>query len=415
MHRSSESIAAIASALAKAQTILVNPEKTMTATISDDRRGQGIERNFRYATLASGLELVRKTLGKHEIAVVQTTAMDDPTKMVRLNTVLAHSSGEWIASDWPVCAISEMASPKRMGAALTYARRYSLFTLVGIAGEDDLDAPGLELSDFGSVKIDAAVASSARSASNPRSVNGRAADGTQRNSSGIKRAPLLTGEDSSRLREGMRAEIDSLASSDKAIIWASTMLRAKNTLSTDDARLVEAAFESKFAELPNDLAHNLSSGAGVSESVHDASGNAAGTDTGAPTPTGTRDRRTSERRDPIAKTVRHRNKEHLNLVRSQPCLVCAKLPSDPHHLAFAQPRALGRKVSDEYAVPLCRAHHRELHRAGKELAWWQSRGIAPLAAAEALWQKSQSGQAATRPLTGDDLSARRTAVDGDHK
>src|SRR4029079_5325433 len=123
--------AALASALAKAQTILVNPEKTMTATVRDDRRGEGIERNFRYATLASGLDLVRKALGQHEIAVLQTTAMDEPTKTVRLNTVLAHSSGEWIASDWPVCLISDMASPKLMGAALTYARRYSLFTLVG--------------------------------------------------------------------------------------------------------------------------------------------------------------------------------------------------------------------------------------------------------------------------------------------
>src|SRR5256885_357754 len=145
MHRSSQSIAALASALAKAQTVLVNPEKTMTATVHDDRRGEGVERSFRYATLASGLDLVRKALGQHEIAVMQTTAMDEPTRTVRLNTVLAHSSGEWIASDWPVCPMSDMASPKRMGAALTYARRYSLFTLVGIAGEDDLDAPDLNV------------------------------------------------------------------------------------------------------------------------------------------------------------------------------------------------------------------------------------------------------------------------------
>src|SRR5919112_5817943 len=143
MHSSSSGIAAIASALAKAQTTLVNPEKTMTATIRDDRRGQGTERSFRYAPLSSGLDLVRKALGQQEIAVVQTTAVDDATRTVRLNTVLAHSSGEWIASDWPVCAVSDMSSPQRMGAALTYARRYALFTLVGIAGEDDLDAPDL--------------------------------------------------------------------------------------------------------------------------------------------------------------------------------------------------------------------------------------------------------------------------------
>ena len=91
----------------------------------------------------AGLEIVRKTLSQQEIATVQTTAVDQAAGMVTLTTVLAHSSGEWIASDWPVCAISETATPHRMGAALTYARRYALFTLVGIAGEDDIDAPDL--------------------------------------------------------------------------------------------------------------------------------------------------------------------------------------------------------------------------------------------------------------------------------
>ncbi len=101
------------------------------------------EQTFRYASLSSGLDIVRKTLGQHEIATVQTTAIDQAAGVVNLTTVLAHASGEWIASDWPVCAISETATPHRMGAALTYARRYALFTLVGIAGEDDLDAPDL--------------------------------------------------------------------------------------------------------------------------------------------------------------------------------------------------------------------------------------------------------------------------------
>src|SRR5262249_29235601 len=83
------------------------------------------------------------TLSQHEIATVQTTSIDETAGIVRLSTVLAHASGEWIASDWPVCAISDTAAPHRMGAALTYARRYALFTLVGIAGEDDLDVPDL--------------------------------------------------------------------------------------------------------------------------------------------------------------------------------------------------------------------------------------------------------------------------------
>jgi hypothetical protein len=142
MQRSSETIGTIAAALAKAQAQLVNPEKSLTGTIRADRSG-GEERSFRYAPLSSGLDIVRKTLSQHEIATVQTTSIDEAAGIVRLSTVLAHASGEWIASDWPVCAISETAAPHRMGAALTYARRYALFTLVGIAGEDDLDAPDL--------------------------------------------------------------------------------------------------------------------------------------------------------------------------------------------------------------------------------------------------------------------------------
>jgi hypothetical protein len=142
MHRSSESVAALAAALAKAQTALVNPEKSLTAAIRSDRTGKS-ERTFRYAPLSAGLDIVRKTLGQHEIAVVQTTATDPSTGIVNLTTVLAHASGEWIASEWPVCPTADTATPHRMGAALTYARRYALFTLVGIAGEDDLDAPDL--------------------------------------------------------------------------------------------------------------------------------------------------------------------------------------------------------------------------------------------------------------------------------
>src|SRR5881227_3152705 len=142
MHRSSDSVAALASALAKAQAEIVNPEKSLTATIRSGPAGEG-ERTFRYAPLSSGLDIVRKTLGQHEIATLQTTAIDQAAGIVNLTTMLAHASGEWIASDWPVCPIAETTNPQRMGAALTYARRYALFTLVGIAGEDDLDAPDL--------------------------------------------------------------------------------------------------------------------------------------------------------------------------------------------------------------------------------------------------------------------------------
>src|SRR3984957_17817575 len=142
MQRSSETIGAIACALAKAQGELVNPEKALIATIRSPNPRES-DRTFRYAALSAGLDIVRKSLGRHEIALMQTTAIDVEAGWIRLTTVLAHASGEWLSSEWPVCSLSETGAPRRMGAALTYARRYALFTLVGIAGEDDLDAPDL--------------------------------------------------------------------------------------------------------------------------------------------------------------------------------------------------------------------------------------------------------------------------------
>ena len=142
MQRCSETIGALAGALAKAQAELTNPAKSLTATIPALFPREA-DRTFRYAPLSAGLEIVRKCLGQHEIAVVQTTGIENEAGLIRLTTMLAHSSGEWMSSDWPVCPVAEMGAPHRMGAALTYARRYALFTLVGIAGEDDLDAPDL--------------------------------------------------------------------------------------------------------------------------------------------------------------------------------------------------------------------------------------------------------------------------------
>src|SRR5579859_803169 len=142
MRATSERVGALAAALAKAQAEIANPEKSLTATIVSPFPREA-SRSFRYASLSSGLDLVRKCLGQHEIAVVQATALDNHRDLIRLTTTLVHASGEWMSSDWPVCPISETAAPHRLGAALTYARRYALFTLVGIAGEDDLDAPDL--------------------------------------------------------------------------------------------------------------------------------------------------------------------------------------------------------------------------------------------------------------------------------
>jgi hypothetical protein len=118
MHRSSDSIGNISGALAKAQAELTNPEKSLIATIRSPFPREA-DRTFRYAPLSSGLDIIRKSLGRHEIATIQSTEIDKEAGLLRLTTILAHSSGEWISSEWPVCQIADVSSAQRMGAALT--------------------------------------------------------------------------------------------------------------------------------------------------------------------------------------------------------------------------------------------------------------------------------------------------------
>src|SRR6266508_1238037 len=247
MHRSSESVADLASALAKAQTELINPEKLLTATIRTGRVGEA-ERTFRYAPLSSGLDIVRKTLGQHEIATVQTTAIDPAAGIVNLTTLLAHASGEWIASDWPVCPIAETANPQRMGAALTYARRYALFTLVGIAGEDDLDAP--DLCDNSRSPTPSADEHSLKpSDGQPWVPPRKAGNGRRRHGMHGERSGILEPEQSAALREKLLTAVGNITSADSATIWAQEALAAKNRLAAADAKLVEGAFEHRLSEL----------------------------------------------------------------------------------------------------------------------------------------------------------------------
>jgi hypothetical protein len=377
MQRSSESIGTIAAALAKAQGELVNPEKSLVATIRSD--GPGVaEQSFRYAPLSSGLDIVRKTLSQHEIATVQTTAVDQAAGMVNLTTVLAHASGEWIASDWPVCAIAETATPHRMGAALTYARRYALFTLVGIAGEDDIDAPDL-----------AAPPAQAAGIEKPppnKTVQLNGGQGHFPHGRGAKPVPrpILGAVPSAALRDRLVGQLKHIASDEGAALWAHKILSDKNSLTDADARLLEDAFEARRTALES----------------------AAGLGNAAPAlfrlqPSVSVEVRTQEpaRRASSAGGVdksqlvhpeprRFRDKEHVKFVAKQPCLLCGRQPSDAHHLRFAQHRALGRKVSDEFTVPLCRGHHREVHSCGDEATWWMKAGIDPTVPARALWLES---------------------------
>jgi hypothetical protein len=369
MHSSSESIGAIAGALAKAQAELSNPEKSLTATIPATFPREEA-RSFRYASLASGLDLVRKTLGQHEIATIQTTVIDKGAGLIHLTTLLAHSSGEWLSSDWPVCPISETNAPHRMGAALTYARRYALFAIVGIAGEDDLDAPDLPLD-----RSEPPVGPNA-----PEPNTERLRIGSVYKSGQTK--PLLAEQPSARLRDLLVAEIDELKNGDDLALWAHRRLAAKNTLAANDAHTVEAAYQAVLNSVSREVqgapdeipaATPESSDLARANAIVDGSAiveqQAANSATASP-----------------FKPVRRRNKVHLTFVGAQPCLVCQRSPCDAHHLKFAQARSLGRKVSDEFTVPLCREHHQDLHRYGNESAWWANLQITPIEVAKQLWQ-----------------------------
>jgi hypothetical protein len=397
--------------LAKAQAELVNPEKSLVATIRSDGPGRA-DQTFRYASLSSGLDIVRKTLGQHEIATVQTTAINQTAGLVNLTTVLAHSSGEWIASDWPVCAIADTATPRRMGAALTYARRYALFTLVGIAGEDDLDAPDLTTPgqqpsgpdrpsrgsnghlDGGGSGGGGGWGPNGGRYHGPRTQVMRRDGKLDSRSAG----PILEAEPSAELRDRLLGELNDLAGVDEAALWAHRCLPQKNRLMADDAQRVEEGFKARlasFGPLPPDEPEP------TGEAVQPLGQIGFG-------PTEPRKRSRAKGIDKAALTLpeprRIRDRDHVRYVASQPCLVCGRSPSDAHHLRFAQSRALGRKVSDEFVVPLCRGHHREVHRHGDEVAWWQKVGIESTAMARALWLE-------THPLSTDPQRLRTVAAD----
>jgi hypothetical protein len=380
MHRSSQSISAIASALAKAQSELSNPEKSLTATIRSPFPREA-DRTFRYASLASGLDIVRKSLGQHEIATIQTTSID-PNGQICLTTLLAHASGEWISSDWPVCSSTETAAPHRMGAALTYARRYALFALVGIAGEDDLDAPDVPVGPSTARSPDEVLQGEPFKKS-PRAT--------------IHKPPQLDHDASGELRDLLVTELRVLREGDELASWAQRRLPTKNTLMVDDARIVEATYRSILdTALSNEIA--TSDGRSIDVTEQQAPTEPM-IELGSGLPV-----------EPLNKPLRKRSKAHLAYVRAQPCVVCQRQPCDAHHLKFAQSRALGRKVSDEFTVPMCRDHHDELHRHGNEMAWWANLRISPLEVARDFWQTSPIHKATSASANDDEARARYQMV-----
>jgi hypothetical protein len=270
-------------------------------------------------------------------------------------------------------------TPHRMGAALSYARRYALFALVGIAGEDDLDAPDL--------LVEPSPASNVPSNAQTNRKNGRR-----------EPKPVLNREASAPLRDQLIAEINNLYEADQLALWAHRRLPAKNSLTGEDAAVVEAAY---LASL-NAASRNM-----IEEDLEPKSNQRPPSEQGEARSAGSlnvdEQRPSDPQGTPIRKTIRQRSKAHLRFVASQPCLVCQRFPCDAHHLKFAQPRALGMKVSDEFTVPLCREHHRQLHRHGNEMAWWANVQIAPLEIAKRLWE-------GMLPVDGSTLSLRTTSA-----
>ena len=268
-----------------------------------------------------------------------------------------------------------------MGAALTYARRYALFTLVGIAGEDDLDAPDLIVSSTPPPQTEEPFV---------RKANGRPNCGPAHRDKGFSAGrrqhnpvhpkQLLDPNESSALRDQLVGQVNKLRSGEEAATWGLQALAAKNTLIPADAERVESAFQVQLSKLVSEAA----AGGSVKRSHM-------------------KDRDKKRRLTGIDKTVltlptarRIRDREHVKSVAKQACLVCGRRPADAHHLRFAQPPALGRKVSDEFTIPLCRGHHREVHRCGDAAVWWSKTRIDPSAAARALWLRSHPVPSAIR-------------------
>jgi hypothetical protein len=301
------------------------------------------------------------------------------------------------------------------GAALTYARRYALFTMVGIAGEDDLDAPPDVTNDPpGQSTVEAGLAPNPSAAPAPSA-------SPFRNGNSPPVGKKLNAEESAAIRARLIQEIETLARDDlqpRAI----SILKAKNRLSADDAKLVEEAFaarmaprgapsEAPAAEEPSSVPTDpspLHPPVASTDAVKRPTGRArkvkapidATEQSLIPSVSVVADNPVSPSTQPqadaappkiqkseltISEPRRHRNKAHLKFVASQPCLVCGRSPADAHHLRFTQLRAMGRKVSDEFTVPLCRTHHRDNHSMGDEVAWWERRAIDPVATSRMLW------------------------------
>jgi len=212
-------------------------------------------------------------------------------------------------------------------------------------------------------------------------LNGGREPSTQRSPTGrnakaasIHSKPLLDPEASAALREKLAGELKDVSSAEEAANWAHRVLGDKNSLTATDAACIEEAFRAKLAIFATDGSETLQQSERPQPQRRSNPGKKA-------RPSNVIDKSVLALPEPR----RVRDREHVRYVSQQSCLICGRRPSDAHHLRFAQNRALSRKVSDEFTVPLCRGHHREVHHSADEGGWWTKAGIDPTAAARALW------------------------------
>jgi hypothetical protein len=208
---------------------------------------------------------------------------------------------------------------------------------------------------------------------------------------------VLAVDQSAALRDRLLAEVGNLSSTELAASWARAALGAKNSLTAGDAKAVEDAFEQQLSKFESAY------GAATSTGPYGAGPEVAVVENLQPPRHESADAHLAQGIDKSVLALplprRYRDRDHLRHVAKQPCLICGRKPSDPHHLRYVQPRALGRKASDEFVVPLCRIHHRLVHRVGNEAAWWQDVGIDPVAVARKLWGQTRSDAGRPAPAT----------------
>ena len=242
--------------------------------------------------------------------------------------------------------------------------------------------------------------------------------------------PVLDADASGPVRDRLVNEIVALGAVETAIEWAGQNVGVQSTLTAEDASIVEAAFRGRMRVLepevysPSEPVDPPTGPAGIALQPGSAGSAGATAATEArvfpnmpPRPRKIQSSKIGlEGGDNLTsvKLRRSRDKDHLRFIARQPCTVCGRLPCEAHHLRFSQPRALGRRVSDEFTVPLCRVHHRELHRQGDERTWWSKANIDPMPIALVFWRDRRGVLADCKSgLPGSRSGNRRTDRGGE--